>query len=361
MEVLQDFKCPCCNGAITFDSTIQKMKCPYCDTEFDVQTVHDYQKELADPEPDKMDWEDSAGQEWEENETEGLRTYVCNTCGGEIIGDDTLAATTCPFCDNPIVMVGQFAGDLKPDLVIPFKVDKIRAKSILRNHFKGKILLPKPFKDEFHLDEVKGMYVPFWLFDSDVDASIRYRATRVRTWSDSRYYYTETQYYHVARNGSIGFEAVPVDGSEKMPNDMMESIEPFVLTDATDFNTAYLAGYLADKYNVSKEESKTRANQRIKQSTETAFAQTVRGYTTVTPVSSSVQLKNGKAKYALYPVWLLNTSWKGEIYRFVVNGQTGKIAGNLPMDKAAYSRWLFGIAGLVGAAALLINYLVWLL
>lgn len=361
MEVLQDFKCPSCNGAISFDSTIQKMKCPYCDTEFDVETVHAYQKEINDPCQDDLTWESSAGQQWQDHEADGLHTYICKSCGGEIIGDDTLAATACPFCDNPIVMVGQFAGDLKPDLVIPFKVDKIRAKYILRNHFKGKLLLPKPFKDEFHLDEVKGVYVPFWLFDSDANANIRYRATRIRTWSDSRYIYTETQYYHITRGGTIGFQGVPVDGSEKMPDDMMESIEPFNLSEAVDFNTAYLAGFLADKYDVSEDQSKTRANQRIKKSTEDAFANTVRGYSTVTPVSGSVQLKNSKARYALYPVWLLNTSWNGQTYRFVVNGQTGKIAGNLPMDKGAYTRWLFGVAGITGAIAMLVSYLIWFL
>lgn len=360
MAVVQEFKCPCCDGAITFDSTSQKMKCPYCDTEFDVETIQAYHQELNESCEDEMNWESSAGQAWQDGETTGLHTYVCKSCGGEIVGDETLAATSCPYCDNPIVLQGQFAGALKPDLVIPFKVDKTGAKAALRNHFKGKRLLPKLFKDEFHLDEIKGVYVPFWLFDSDAKAMMRYRATRVRTWSDSRFIYTETQHYHVARGGTIGFQAVPVDGSEKMEDDMMESIEPFDLSGAVDFNTAYLAGYLADKYDVDEEQSSIRANQRIKQSTHDAFAASILGYTTVTPVSGSIQLHNSKAKYALYPVWLLNTSWNGENYRFVVNGQTGKLAGNLPMDKGAYTRWLLGVAGITTAVAMLISYLTWL-
>lgn len=361
MAVLQDFKCPCCDGAIAFDSGLQKMKCPYCDTEFDVETVQSYQAELNAPCQDEMNWESSAGQEWQNGESDGLRSYICNCCGGEILGDETLAASTCPYCDNPVVMQEQFAGSLKPDLVIPFKLDKIAAKAALRNHFKGKLLLPKKFKDEFHLDEVKGVYVPFWLFDADANAHMRYRATRVRTWSDSRYIYTETQYYHVIRGGTIGFQGVPVDGSEKMPDDMMESIEPYDLSGAVDFNTAYLAGYLADKYDIDEQQSVTRANQRIKNSTEDAFGATVRGYTTVKPVSGSVQLHNGKARYALYPVWLLNTTWEGKTYRFVMNGQTGKFAGDLPMDKGAYIKWLLGIAGVTGAISMLMAYLIWLL
>ena len=359
MAVLQEFKCPCCDGAIEFSSTAQKMVCPYCDTEFEMDTLKSYDEELRTDGADDMQWDTAAGQQWLEDETTGLRTYVCESCGGEIVGDANMAATACPFCDNPVVMKGQFAGDLKPDLVIPFKLDKNAAKEALKKHYSGKRLLPKVFKDENHIDEIKGIYVPFWLFDADADANIRYKATRVRRWSDSNYDYTETQYYHVARGGTLGFQAVPVDGSTKMEDALMESIEPFNLSDAVDFNSAYLAGYLADKYDVDSQQSISRANERIKRSTEDAFAATVKGYTTVTPVSSTVRLENGKARYALYPVWLLNTSWKGKKYTFAMNGQTGKLVGDLPLDKAAYRKWLFGLTGILSAIAFGISYLIW--
>ncbi len=361
MEVLQEFKCPCCDGSIEFNSSLQKMKCPYCDSEFELETLISYGEELKNDGNDDMQWDASAGQQWLEDETTGLRIYVCESCGGEIVGDANLAATACPFCDSPVVMKGQFAGDLKPDLVIPFKLDKKAAKEALRRHYEGKRLLPKPFKDENHIDEIKGIYVPFWLFDADADANIRYKATKVRSWSDSHYVYTETSYFHVARGGNLGFQNVPVDGSTKMDDLLMESIEPYDLKDGVDFNTAYLAGYLADKYDVDSEQSITRANERIKRSTEDAFAATVRGYATVMPVSSSVRLQNGKARYALYPVWLLNTNWNGKKYTFAMNGQTGKLVGDLPMDKGAYFRWLFGLTGVVGAAIFGLLSLLWLL
>ena len=260
-----------------------------------------------------------------------------------------------------MVMKGQFAGDLKPDLVIPFKLDKKAAKEALRRHYNGKRLLPKVFKDENRIDEVKGVYVPFWLFEADANAQIRYRATRIRSWSDSNYDYTETQYYSVTRGGSLGFDWVPVDGSSKMADDLMESIEPFDLSGAVDFQTAYLSGYLADKYDVSAEESVERANARVRNTTENAFAATVRGYTTVTPVSTNIQLRNGKAKYALYPVWLLNTNWNGKKYTFAMNGQTGKLVGDLPLDKVAYRKWLFGLTGILTAVGFGLSYLLWLL
>ncbi len=361
MSVLQQYKCPCCDGAIEFDTQAQKMKCPYCGTEFEMQTLVDYDKVLQDQQPEDMSWEAQADNQWQPGETEGMRVYSCNSCGGQIVGDETTAATECPFCGNPVVMMGQFSGDLKPDYVIPFKVDKNAAKAALLNHYKGKKLLPKVFKDQNHINEVKGIYVPFWLFDTDANANIRYKATRVRMWSDSNYNYTKTSHYAVLRGGSLGFCRVPVDGSTKMDDALMESIEPFDFRDAVDFQTAYLSGFFADKYDVTAQQSIERANQRIRTSTEQAFAATVVGYNTVLPVSSNIQLKNGSSKYALYPVWLLNTTWNGKKYTFAMNGQTGKMVGDLPMDKGLFWKWFAGLTGAVGVAVFVLSWLINLL
>ena len=361
MAVIQDYKCPCCGGAIGFDSGTQNMKCPYCDSEFDVETLASYDSELNSQQEDSMSWDTASGEEWFPADEEGLRIYLCNSCGGEIICDDTTSATSCPYCGSPVVMKCQLAGDLKPDLVIPFKLDKKAAKAALKKHYEGKRLLPKVFKDENHLDEIKGVYVPFWLFDADADAGIRYKAKNVRFWSDSNYNYTETSCYSVHRGGTVGFRSVPVDGSSKMADDLMESIEPYDLGEAVDFSTAYLAGYLADRYDVDVNESILRANERIKKSTEECFAQTVSGYDSVIVEHSSVRFENGSSRYALYPVWLLSTTWKGKIYTFAMNGQTGKFVGDLPLDKSAYRRWLFGVAGIASAVCFALSYLLWLI
>ena len=356
MAELIEYKCPCCGGAIEFDSTSQKMKCPYCDTEFDLETLKNYDADLKKDAPDEISWEDASG-EWQEGETDGLNVYVCTSCGGEIITDETTAADKCPYCENPIVMKGQFSGDLRPDYVIPFKLDKKAAKEALKRHLENKPLLPKVFKDENHIDEIKGVYVPFWLYDADADADIRYRATKVRTWTTSQYHNTETSYYSVTRGGRLGFTHVPVDGSTKMADDLMESIEPFDFSEAVDFQTAYLSGYLADRYDVSVENSRNRAGERIKKSTEDAFRSTVNGYATVMPEHSNVRIADGKTKYVLYPVWILNTTWQDKKYTFAMNGQTGKFVGNLPTDSGAYFRYLLMYTGIFGA----ITYIVMLL
>ena len=243
MPVLQQFKCPCCDGAIEFDSSLQKMRCPYCGTEFEMETLQAYDAELNNQPQEDMTWDTTAGTQWQEGETEGLRIYTCGTCGGEIVADETTGATECPFCGNPVVMTGQFAGDLKPDLVIPFKYDKKAAIAALNNHYKGKLLLPKIFKDQNHIREIKGLYVPVWLFDTDADAHVRYRASRIRTWSDSQYRYTETSYYAITRAGRIGFENVPVDGSTKMDDAIRKCNSLFCANSTSCKDQANLPGF----------------------------------------------------------------------------------------------------------------------
>lgn len=361
MEILQEYKCPCCGGAIEFNSTLQKMKCPYCDTEFEMETLRSYDEELQNEPVENISWATDDGNRWQDGEEERLNAYICKSCGGEIVGDENTAATSCPFCGNPVVMMGKLTGSLKPDLVIPFKLDKKAAKEALKRHYSGKRLLPKMFKDENHIDEIKGLYVPFWLFDAEADAHIRYRATMTTAWSDSEYNYTKTDFYSVTRGGGIGFEHVPVDGSTKIEDALMESIEPFDLSEAVDFQTAYLAGYLADKYDVASEQCVQRANERIRQSAEDAFASTVQGYMTVVPESTRIRLDNGSVKYALLPVWILNTTWKDKKYTFAMNGQTGKMVGDLPADSSLVKKWLFGLTGIIGAAVFVLSYLFWLI
>ena len=357
MATMLEYKCPSCGGALNFDSQLQTVKCPYCDTEFDMEALRELDSVLEQPPQDDMTWQKQPGEDWQDQEQDGLCSFVCQSCGGELVCEVTTAASSCPYCGNPVIMTQRLSGALRPDLVIPFKLDKAAAKEALKKHFKGKPLLPKAFKTENRLEQLQGVYVPFWLFHADADADIRYKATRVSVWSDSKYNYTKTSYYSIHRAGSLGFDGVPVDGSQKMDDVLMESLEPFDLTQAVDFQTAYLAGYLADRYDVGAGDCIGRANQRIKTSTENAFLQTVTGYNTVLPQTSAVQLKNSKVFYALLPVWVLNTKYKGKDYLFAMNGQTGKFVGNLPVNWGAFWGWFLGIAAAVTTVSFLISCL----
>ena len=246
----------------------------------------------------------------------------------------------------------------KADYIVSGTWAKKAAKEAYYKHIKGRPLLPKVFRRENHIDEIKGIYVPFWLFDADVAADARYKATKVRTWSDSDYDYTETSYYSVDRSGNMSFVSVPVDGSSRMPDDLMESIEPYKVADAVEFQTAYLSGYLADKYDVDAQQSTDRARERMKESAQDVLRDTVKGYASVIPENTNVRISGGDAKYALYPVWILNTTWRGKKYIFAMNGQTGRMTGDLPVDNGAYTRWLLGLTAVFSIAAYLVALLI---
>ena len=346
MSTAMEYKCPCCDGAIAFDAGTQRMKCPYCDTEFDVEAIGRAAEETTPKQ------EDTAWQKNQEQLQEGeVASYACHSCGGELITDANTAATACPYCGNPVVLSHNVSGQLKPDCIIPFKLDKKAAIAALSKHLSGKPLLPKQFKDENHIKEIQGVYVPFWLYDATAFGQAQYHATRVRNWSDSRFYYTETSHYRVNRSGYLDFSGVPADGSSKMDDTLMESLEPYDLSQAEVFNSAFLAGYLADRYDQSAEDCAGRADARIRESTEQTLRQTVSGYSTVTTQGCSVSLSNADTRYALYPVWLLHTRYKDQDYLFGMNGQTGKFVGDLPTDWGAFWRWWFLIFFLVSAIA----------
>ena len=155
MSDLLEYKCPCCGGAIEFNSTLQKMKCPYCDTEFDMETVKEFNEAAANQQSDELNWESASDNSWKEDEASGMSVYICQSCGGEIVADESTGASSCPFCGNPVVMSGKFSGTLRPDFIIPFKLDKKAAKEGLVKHLHGKSFYPKYLKRKITLTRSK--------------------------------------------------------------------------------------------------------------------------------------------------------------------------------------------------------------
>ena len=342
---IHEYKCPNCGGGIQFDSSEQKLVCPYCGTVMDVEALQALDESLARAqESEATDW-GYQGEEWANEEQQGMAVYTCKSCGGEIIGDETMGATSCPFCGNPVLMPSKFSGTLKPDLVLPFKTSKEQALTALQNHYLNKKFLPAVFKDKNRLEEVKGVYVPFWLFDAEADVSIEFDGRQNKSWSDQNYDHEETSHYRIIREGSLVFDKVPIDGSEDVDDTLMESIEPFDFSEAVDFKTAYLAGFFANKYDVEVEECQARADERMRNSASSEFERTVSGYDELDVTISRIDVKKGEVAYALLPVWLLSTKWNGETYTFAMNGQTGKFVGDLPLDKSVSRKYFWGIFG----------------
>jgi len=242
--------------------------------------------------------------------------------------------------------------------VIPFKLDKQSAVDALKKYYRNKRFLPPSFAEGNHIDEIKGVYVPFWLYDAETEAAMRFRGTRVSVRRSGDYEIIDTDHFRVTREGSIVFERVPVDGSSKMPDAHMDSIEPFNYADLKPFSTAYMPGFLADKYDEDAEACSERANNRIVNSTERAFAATAIGYATLKREYTRIEVKKGEVRYALMPVWLLSTRWDGKNFFFAMNGQTGKLIGDLPVDKGRYWSWFIRIAAPMAAVLALLVFVV---
>lgn len=353
-----EYKCPCCNAGLVFGDATQKLKCEYCDNTFDIDTVRAFNESQNQQTTEEIVWEDTPKQEWSEEEQETMQAFLCPSCGGEILSDETTAATFCPYCDNPTIMPARLTGGLKPDSVIPFKTGKDDAKAAFLKLCKGKPLLPKEFTEEQRLEKITGIYVPFWLYDCDADFDGSYQATQVRHWSDSKYNYTKTDHFLLKRGAEAAFAGIPMDGSSKMDDTFMESIEPYDYSQLENFNMAYLTGYLADKYDVPSENGEERIRQRVDSAIDDELQRSFKGYATIVPTSRRLRVNHSKARYVLLPVWMLNTQYKGKIYTFAMNGQTGKMTGAFPICPKRTAMWFAGICASVTALALLVQLIL---
>jgi DNA-directed RNA polymerase subunit RPC12/RpoP len=331
-----NYKCPACGAGLTFDSKTQKMTCEYCGNSYEVQDLEAmYAAETNQVEEDTREhWEGFDPEQWQTRDMQGMKVWNCPSCGAEVIAEETSGAMKCPYCDNPMIMPEQFSGMYLPDYIIPFKKTKQEAVQALKNHYLHKPLLPKVFKDENHMEEIRAVYVPFWMFDLEASGNFRYEAVRTTYFEDRRFEYTKEDFFQVIRSGTMDFQKIPVDGSQKIDDTMMEAIEPYHYGELEPFQISYLSGYLANKYDVEPDALTGRVHERMKSSVSASFRDSVIGYDLVTPQREDIRIsKKGQVKYALLPVWFLNTKWNGKQYTFAMNGQTGKLIGDLPIGR----------------------------
>ena len=177
-EKTTNYQCPACTGPLHYDGASGKLVCDYCGSAYDVKDIEARyaKKQAAADTAAEGDAKKAASLPrqdspvWSEAEAEGLNSYSCPTCGAELVCDETTAATTCPYCGNPTVLGGKLSGKLKPEYILPFKLDKKAAITQLTRYYKGKAFLPKAFKSQNHIAEIQGVYVPFWLYDAKADA-----------------------------------------------------------------------------------------------------------------------------------------------------------------------------------------------
>ena len=337
MGEIQNFKCPCCGGVLVFSGAKQKLHCDSCGNDYETETIKLVTEADAQAQSQsRYEWESYTPRSFSMDDIP-LAAYECPSCGASIQGDSSLGATICPYCGNTTIINDKFEGAYMPDYVIPFKLEKKDAMRGFRESAARKMFIPKAFKSESKVKDVTGLYVPFWMFDCGAEADITYSAQRVTSWSDSKYNYTKTDFFRLYRSGTAEFENIPVDASLKAEDAYMDAIEPFDYSAAVKFDSSYLSGYFADKYDVSVEDSIERANRRVRSSMERMLKRDTTAYSAVETQDSSVRFSGGKVRYAFIPVWMLNVKYKDKMYKFVMNGQTGKSVGNYPVSKGKIS------------------------
>lgn len=333
------YKCPNCGAPLSFIPGHDKVSCEYCSTEFEISTIENLFREkeemaVKNREAQEAKWQTSeAGGEWSKEEEEALKAFTCSSCGAEIVCDENTMATECVYCGNPTMIPKRFDGMLKPDYVIPFKKNKQDAINALKKFYEGKKLLPDEFTANNRVEAIQPMYVPFWLFDSEIEAHASFKAKKSHAHQTATEIIKETEIYNCKRGGTMKFNKIPVDGSKKMDDTYMESIEPFDYSELVPFSAGYLTGYLADKYDVDADNSVPRADKRVEQSAVNVLAGTVKGFDGFEEENHAVIKTEGKVMYAMVPIWILTTRYEDKPYTFMMNGQTGKVVGSLPYDR----------------------------
>ena len=343
------YKCPNCNADLRFNPNKQGFSCDFCDSFFTLEECKTANEQM------QAEAQQSAPAQ--EEFAENNQLYICQSCGAELMTDLNTTATECVYCHNPVVLKGRLSGEYRPSKVIPFKVSRERAEEIFKNWCGKRKFLPKDFLSESQLLHLHGVYVPFWVAECHVQGYMNAECHKIRHWTAGEYRYTEVKEYEVIRSAELDFEGIPADGESKVPDDLMEAIEPFDYREEKDFEMAYLSGFMSDKYDVNKSQVFPRIRNRAVNGSDKMLRSSMTGYDSVRVLQSNMNVLQTKWKYMLLPVWFMSYQYQGKQYDFAINGQTGKQAGTPPLDHAKVSRLCLGIVVICTLIGMLGGYL----
>lgn len=335
------YQCPNCAAALEFDESAGNFRCFYCDSTFTEEQIKSI---FAENEGMGLDANEPrlTEQQAQEEEFSGQSAlYACPNCGAGVICDSLTSSTRCHFCHTPVILSGRLSGEYKPDMIIPFATTRELAEQSFREYIKGKFLLPRGFKDDAQISNITALYVPYWLKSGMACASISGEGHIVRRYRRGSSTYTNTKVFRVERSGEMAFVRVPCDGSKRIDDSLMESIEPFNYAGLKPFSMSYLSGKSAEKYDVTREMAAKRIDERITAAAVDVLKKSAPEYTTVTIKDTALGYKQPTYVYALLPVWFLNYRYRGKDYAFVMNGQTGTMFGQLPVSRL--KKWLLAL------------------
>lgn len=346
-------KCPACKASISFNPTIGKFKCEYCGSEFTLEEMQQHNDNASTDEKNKP-----KEQQEKKDTYDGYVAYHCESCGAEIIADEQTAATFCIYCGNTAILKSKLSGKFTPDKMIVFKKDKQEPINAFKNLRKGRPLMPKDFNSEKNIEKIRGIYIPFWLYDINVSGDLDMIGEIITSWSSGNTHYTKTDKYKVVRGGTIDYHNIPVDASSRFDNNIMNSIEPFNFVELIPYNHAYLSGFYAERFDESSDKTFPEASVRAVNSTRERLKNDATRYTTKTITLDTLKSKETGKKYVLLPVWMVNVKYKDKMHIFAMNGQTGEFIGNIPLDKGKAILYFTIIFAVTFITIILVSYIM---
>ena len=341
---MQKFECKNCGAELKWSPTAGALECEYCGeqyqpSDFEDATTNADNADVSQHIVDKTYATTST--------TEDEIIYKCDECGAEIVALQTTMATECPYCGRPISLTHAHKGNFRPELVLPFKITKETAINKVKQFISRAYFAPKEFKQAKISEQLKGLFVPFYLHNFHVALDETYECddqSHSRRGDDR---ITTHKIYNVRVQSDTQFDKVPVDGSTVIDDKIMNVLEPFNFDNLQDYNPAYMAGYYADQPDETVESTRERAFSRGTTVMREQVHELLKKYASRERKQNNIKISDHSAQYAMLPIWRLNVSYKNEVYQFDVNGQTGEVSGKVPLSipKVAI---VSGAAGLVG-------------
>lgn len=322
MEAL-DNKCPACGAKITFNPKNQMWDCEYCASKFTLEEMQKHSNASSEK-------ANVVNQTMPTEKLENLDVYRCKNCGAEIMADENTTSTFCVYCGSTAILKDRINEGRAPNFIIPFKNVKEDAVNAFKKLVKFKPLMPKCFKDLKNIEKITGVYIPFWAYDLKAEGEVEFLATDIHTWRDSKYSYTKTDRYSIRKSGHFDFDKVLADASSRFSDELMDSLEPFDYSGLVTYNHAYLSGFLAEKYDVKEEDGLKRAADRTSDTAVSLIKDTI-GHQTKVVTNNGILVNSKFVHYIMLPVWMVNIQYNNKSYTFAMNGQTGKIIGNIPI------------------------------
>ncbi len=354
------FKCPNCDGELIFDPSSQGYKCEYCGSRFS-QGELDASGQAKAPSADgggvRDRTEAAAGETEPAAAGQEAVAYRCPSCGAEIVTDTTTAASFCYYCHNPVVLSGRLSGEYLPDKIIPFRIAREEAEKAFLEYAGKKKFVPGAFFCKRQIESLTGVYFPYWVYDVEMDGSLHADARHIRIWRSGELEYTETRHYAVERSGKVCLSNLAERALQKANAKLAEGVMPYRSDEAKEFHMGYLSGFLAERRDIGQAGVREKMLGEMRRSAERLLRETVSGYDSVSIHNLHIKAEKETWSYMLFPVWTITYKGRdGKIYYYSMNGQTGKVCGELPVDYVRLTLASFLLAVVVLALGLVGGY-----